>query len=805
MYINPTNSTSKPSDDFNVRKIFQKYIYNWQWFLLSVFVCFTFAYIFLRYKTPQYTTTTTILVKDEKKGGVLSELSAFSDLGLGNGLKSNVDNEIEILKSRTLTEKTVQKLGLNIVIHEKGNVVSSELYNDAPIRINFFNIKPQFYLDNFWLYFSEINSESFSLRSDKDTEEYSVFIKNKKSFRYGEKISLKNADFIITKNQKNYSKKRVADNKISIKISPLANVTQSYLGKLQVSAISKTSSVVQISLVEAVIERGEDFLNNLTQIYNEDAESDKNFVNQNTSRFINERLDLITKELDGVEHDVESFKTSNKLTDIESEAKIFIQGSNDYNKKSIEIEIQLNLVNSMLNFVKTSKKFDLIPENIISQNGDLSGLTTAYNQLVLERNRIISSSTPENPTIIKIEQQIFSLKSNLNQSLNRLQENFKLQRKDLVNQIGLLDTKIGNIPGQERQFRVIERQQKVKEELYLYLLQKREETAISISAAAPNARVIDSAKASKSSITPKKQTIYLFAFLAAILIPLIVIYIIDLFDNKVKNRFDITDKCNIPYLGDVPRSSITNEIIDTTSRTSTAEAIRIVRTNLDFMLNQKSDSTGKTIFLTSTIPKEGKTFLSINLASIFAISGKKVLLVGMDIRNPKLNQYLGLPKSKGLTDYLSTKEAKIEDYINKFEGLEEFDYLLSGVIPPNPTELLMSDKVNALFEDFRDNYDYIIVDTAPVSLVSDTLIVSKLADTFVYVVRANYLDKFMLNTPIMLYKENKLPNMAFILNDTDITKGYGYGGYGYGGYGYGGYGYGVTVERVPWYMKLFKK
>jgi len=338
----------------------------------------------------------------------------------------------------------------------------------------------------------------------------------------------------------------------------------------------------------------------------------------------------------------------------------------------------------------------------------------------------------------------------------------------------------------------------------LYLLQKREETAISLAATAPNARVIDLAKESKGPVSPKKNIIYLAALFLGLLIPFGILYLKELLDTKVKTRLDITDKLNIPFLGDVPKSLSPTEIIDTTCRTSTAEALRIVRANLDYMLTQVPDGLAKCVFLTSTIPGEGKTFLSVNLASIFAHSGKKVLLIGMDIRKPKLNEYVTTSDGKGLTDYLSTKNIPISDFIISMKGYEAFDVLLGGNIPPNPTEMLMSKKVKELFEQFKKQYDYIIVDTPPVSLVSDTLVISKHADTFIYVVRANYLDKRMLHFPEILYNENKLPNMAIILNDTKLGKGYG--AYGYGDYGYGNYGYsGFEITKKPWFKKILNK
>lgn len=792
-----TNSYEDQIDDFNLREAIERNLNHWYWFVIGAFLCLTAAYVYLRYTVPQYQASTTILVKDDKKGGMLSELSAFSDMGLGGGMKSNLDNEVEVIKSRTLVASVVKKLELNISIFEKGRVNSLEVYDKAPIEVHFLNIKPSFYTDEMRWEFVKLSPNTFELLSTIKQEDSPLLIGGKKEFRYGEVIATRNGDLIITKAIGYKPELNQDDKTIFIVVSPFDNVVASFQGRLEVTPISKTSSVVSVSLKDPVVDKAENFLNALIQIYNDDAAADKNFISENTSKFISSRLILITQELDGVEQDVESFKRSNSLTDIESEAKLFIEGSSEYNKKSVENEIQLNVVNSMQDFMKKSTNADLLPANLISTEGESSELISSYNQLVLERNRILKSATLENPTVVKLDEQIASLKSNVAQSLGRMQASLTIQKRNLKGQEGLLDSKIGKIPVQERQFKVIARQQKVKEELYLYLLQKREETAISLAATEPNARVIDAAKASKIPVSPKKNIIYLAALLMGLLIPFGILYLMDLLDTKVKTRFDITDRFNIPYLGDIPNSITPNEIIDTASRSSSAEAMRIVRTNLDFMLNQVPEGQAKSIFFTSTIPGEGKTFLSVNLASIFALSGNKVLLIGMDIRSPKLDDYVGLSHSKGLTDYLSTKDAVVSDYISKVKGFETMDVLLAGSIPPNPTELLMNKKVDGLFVQFKKDYDFIIVDTAPVSLVSDTLIVAKYADTFVYVVRANYLDKRALLVPENLHRENKLPNMAFLLNDTEVTKGYGYG--------YGNYGYGEMHEKKPWYKAIFKK
>ncbi|OXA77576.1 capsular exopolysaccharide family [Flavobacterium aquidurense] len=781
-------------EEVNLREQLEKYLVHWRWFLLSVVIGLILAFLYLRYTTPSYEATTTILVKDEKKGGMLSELSAFADLGMGGGLKNNVDNEIEILKSRTLVESTIKELDLNVDLYVKGNVVDRNIYADSPIHVYFYNKNNVFDKAKFDLNCELLSSNSFRLEDETEADSKEKFIlSSKNEFNYGEKIATRIGTLALTKTSF-YGKNHTGRFK-SVRIvgSPLDEVTEGFRKGLKVEPVSKTSSVVNISIADPVSKKAENFLDTMIEIYNENAAEDKNYISENTSKFIATRLALIAQELDGVEQDVETFKKANKLTDIESEAKLFIEGSSEYDKKGVEAEIQLNVVSSMLDFMKKSTNSDLLPTNIVSDNGDASGLISSYNQLVLDRNRILKSATAENPSVIKLDAQISSLKSNVAASLRRMQANLQIQNRDIKSQEGILNSKIGKIPVQERQFRVIARQQKVKEELYLYLLQKREETAISLAATEPNARVIDAAKAEKDPISPKKKIIYLAGMLLGLLVPFGIIYADDLLDTKIKSKLDLEGKTQIPFIGDVPTSDDIAELIKSESRTSSAEAIRIVRTNLEFMLNKVPEGLAKTVFVTSTFPSEGKTFISVNLAATFALSGRRVLLIGADIRNPKFGEYIDVP-SLGLTNYLSSNDKKVQDFIIKHKGYENFFILPSGVIPPNPAELLMSKRVDQLFEELKKEYDYIIVDTAPVSLVTDTILIAKNADTFVYVMRANVLEKRMLAIANTFYKEKKLPNMCIVLNDTDSTKGYGYG-----------YGYGVREDKKPWYKKLLSK
>jgi tyrosine-protein kinase Etk/Wzc len=778
-------------EDINLREQLNKYLVQWRWFLLSIVICLMGAFLYLRYTIPSYEATTTILVKDEKKGGMLSELSAFADLGLGGSMKNNVDNEIEILKSRTLVESTIKELDLNIGLFIEGKVVDRDVYADSPIHVYFYNKNNLFDEAKFVLNCELLNSNSFRLEDENEGNTKDKFVlASKNEFKYGEKIATKIGTLVLSKTSF-YGKNHTGRFKsVRILINPLDGVTEGFRKGLKVEPVSKTSSVVNISISDPVSKKAESFLDTMIDIYNKNAAEDKNYISENTSKFIASRLALIAQELDGVEQDVESFKKANKLTDIESEAKLFIEGSTEYDKKGVETEIQMNVVSSLIDFIKKSTNADLLPSNMITE-GDASGLISSYNKLVLDRNRILKSATIENPSVVKLDQQITSLKTNVFSSLKRMQANLQIQNRDLKGQEGILNSKIGKIPVQERQFRVIARQQKVKEELYLYLLQKREETAISLAATEPNARVIDAAKADKSPISPKRKIIYLAGMLLGLLIPFGIIYANDLLDTKIKSKLDLEGKTQIPFIGDVPTSDDIAELIKSESRTSSAEAIRIVRTNLEFMLNKVPEGLAKTVFVTSTFPSEGKTFISVNLAATFALSGRRVLLIGADIRNPKFGEYIDVP-GVGLTNYLSSNDKNVQDYIIKHKGYENFFILPSGVIPPNPAELLMSKRVDQLFAELKKEYDYIIVDTAPVSLVTDTLLIAKNADTFVYVMRANVLEKRMLSIANTFYKEKKLPNMCIVLNDTDSTKGYGYG-----------YGYGVREQKKAWYKKLF--
>lgn len=774
-------------NDFNIREELDKYLFYWKWFVLSVIISFVVGYLYLRYSTPVYRASTTILVKDDKKGGLASEFAGLSEIGLFGNSKSNVDNEIEILKSRTLVEKTIKELRLNYVYINQGRVKSAEIYNRAKIIIDFKSNLPDEETKKAVFRISEKSVSEFELFADNDT--------SKGIFKFGQTIKLKEGELVVVRNPK--VKIKVTDEKFDVEclVYPIRDVLSKYVGSLSVSPVSKTSSVVNLTFQDVVPSRAEDFLDALIAIYNNEAIEDKNQVSEKTFQFIANRLDLIAEELTTVEKDVETFKKSNKLTDIPSEAGIYLESESAYEKTIIETQIQQNVVKVIIDFFKKSNSSDLIPNNLIVGEGDANQLIEQYNKLVLQRNYLAKGATDLNPALQSINQQITSLKANILQSLLRLQDNLNIKRNSLNSQDALLSNKKEKVPGLEREFRVIDRQQKVKEGLFLYLLEKREETALRLAATENNAKVIDAARVSRTPVSPKKSLVLLGAFLVGLLIPFAIIYLNDLLNTKIKTRLELDKRLQIPFLGDIPRSESHEEMMNTNSRSSSAEAIRIVRTNLEFMLSKVAPGKAKTIFVTSTIPGEGKTFVSVNVAGTIALSGKKVLLIGLDVRNPKLAEYLPI-NPKGVTNYLSGKEVDLDTLITPLKNYKNFDVLSSGIIPPNPVELLMDDRITKMFDELKSRYDYIIVDTAPVSLVTDTILVANNADAFIYVVRANYLDRRMLRIPEMFYNEKKLPNMSMVLNDTKLTnKGYGYGyGYGYGN---------ENETKKPWYKTLF--
>lgn len=758
----------------NLKEELFKYLSHWRWFVLSVFLTLICAVLYLQFTPKSYNVATKILIKDEKSNDLANQLSAFSEMSiLGNG-KNNIENEIEILKSRTLIYNTLDSLNFNIQYLDHSEVVAKDLYKSTPIKLvwNNHNITEPVTIEinNF-----EKNSFNVSVNDEKIG-----------SATFGKLIKSEFGTFIV-----NSLAPMNEISEMQINVFPKMQQAENYQKNLNVAPSSKTSSVIDVSIIEKTPQKAADFLNTLISNYNLAGIKDKRFISENTANFISDRLLLIAEELGDVESQVEGYKKSNTLSDIETEVKLYLDKLSSVEKSALENETKINIVNEVINHIAKTKYDDLVPSGLLASDVSSEGLIQEINQLILEKQRTPSATT-ENPTYIRLEQQIRALKSNLVASLKRNLSSLQIVKNDYKRQENEMKSKLSQVPRQEREFRIIDRQQKVKEALYLFLLQKREETNITLAATDLNAKVIDKAIATNKPVAPKAMIILLAALILGVLIPFIVIYLQNLLDTKIKTRFDITDNSNIPFLGDIPTSETSDQLMKLSSRSSAAEAIRIVRTNLDFILSDKNEDECKVIFLTSTISGEGKTFVSANLAATFSLSSKKVLLMGLDLRNPKIYEYVKV-NPLGVSNYITSNGKSLNDYIIPVEGYENFDVLSSGSIPPNPTEILMNKKIKDIFAELKTQYDYIIVDTAPVSLVTDTLLVSKYADATIYVVRANKIDKEMLRIPNELYKDKKLNKLSLVLNDSDVTKGYGYGY---------GYGYGSKIVEKPFWKRM---
>jgi len=582
--------------------------------------------------------------------------------------------------------------------------------------------------------------------------------------------------------------------KIIIMISPLDRVVSGYMERFVMEPVDeRLSNVLSLSIEETVTQRGKAFINNLIEQYNADGINDKKLIAQATTDFLDERLLLISTELKAIETTASQYKTNKGMVDVNAGASnIYLQSSSLAESDMVTANTQVTLVDYMLQGLNNSNLADPLPGNIGLSDPSIVNMIGEYNNLVLRRNRILKSSTLKNPQITGIDSQLNVLKNNLKNSLNTLRSSSQIQLDALARKKGQISSKIASVPKYEKEFKDIVRQQETKNALYLFLLQKREESIISNAVSVDKAKIIDDAYSNGIKISPKKIVNYLGAIILGLLIPFLIIYIKDLLDTKVHDEKDIR-KLKIPYIGDVPLSVSKNNLyINDGDNSNIAEAFRYVRTNINYMLDSKD--LGKTVFVTSTQSHEGKTFSAINLASSLAISGKKTLLLAMDLRAPKILKYMGIDDDQGVTNFIKNNNIEVANIIEKYQKIENLDIISSGDIPPNPVELLMSKRVQEIFEFAKNNYEYIIVDTAPVGMVTDTIQISRFADLTIYVIKANYLDKRMLHIPERLHKEHKLENMALLINGSNHSKG----AYGYGyGYGYG------NKKKKAWYKRMF--
>ena len=796
-------------ENIDVKELLFKYLIHWPWFVGAVVACLIAAWVYLYISTPVYNISATVLIKDDKKGGSAGMLSGLESLGLDGMVSSsqNIDNEIEVLRSKTIVKEVVEDLGLYISYTDEDEFPSRNMYKTSPVQVSLTPQEADLLEEPMIVKMALQPQGSMDVTVKIDDDEYQKHFEKLPAVFPTDKGTLA---FFLTPDSVLSSKRTLEEatdlekttRNITATINRPLTVAKWCCKNMTIEPTSKTTSVAVISLKNSNVQRGKDFINKLLEMYNINTNNDKNEVAQKTAEFINERISIISKELGSTEKDLESFKRGAGITDLTSDAQIALTGSAEYEKKRVENQTQINLLQDLQKYMQ-NEGYEVLPSNIGLQDVNLAAAINRYNDVLVERKRLLRTSTENNPTIINLDTSISAMKENVQVSLDRVLRGLFITKADLDREANRYSRRISEAPGQEREFVSIARQQEIKAGLYLMLLQKREENAITLAATANNAKIIDEAIADDAPVSPRSKITYLIALILGVGIPVGVIYLLELTKFKIEGRADVEKLTSAPIVGDIP---LTDEKLGAIAvfenqNNLMSETFRNVRTNLQFMLGNDK----KVILVTSTVSGEGKSFISGNLAISLSLLGKKVVIVGLDIRKPGLNKVFNIPRKEiGITQYLANPENNLMDLVQLSDVSKSLYILPGGTVPPNPTELLARDGLDKAIETLKKNFDYVILDTAPVGMVTDTLLIGRVADLSVYVCRADYTRKNEYTLINELIDGNKLPNLCTVINGLDLKKRkygyyYGYGKYGkYYGYGkrYGyGYGYGETSDN----------
>ncbi|GAK91058.1 tyrosine-protein kinase Wzc [Nonlabens ulvanivorans] len=790
---NQDNKTSEQS----LREQLKPFIKAWPWVLLSVLFCMVASQLYLRYATKKYQANASIIIKDTQMGGGLSETGVLGDMGglFGSNFNS-VENEIEILKSKRLLSNVINHYNLTTTYSRKGNVKESDVYTNRFLNVNVLkNDSIAEFNNSITFYVKEVSDSLFGLRLQTDSKWLTK--------EYGEIIKIEDQSLIFsplhngTIDSNNGDDQELSDLKISIRPNEL--VVQDYHSRLNVNTSGKRGSVVNLSITDVVGERAEDVLNQLIEEYNKDAINDKNIVALNTAKFIEERLNDITKDLDSVETGIESFKTNKGLTDIGVETSLDLQKVNEIESALLKVQTQLSIGRSLKEFMITDIEKSVTTSGLGLNEPQLIALINNYNEVLTTYQRIGQTSTQESPVMVRLSTELSSLKRGIFSSLDAYINGLNVEKSNLLRQSNQISANISQVPNNEKTSRSVERNREVVEAIYLLLREKQETTAISLAVTAPKAKIVDAGYASDIPVSPKPKIILLAALILGIIIPLGLVYLKQIFYNKIESRKDL--ERNLPQvsiLGEVPKlESDAKDRIIPNDRSVLAESFRIIRTNLQYKLGALNHDDTKVVLVTSTVKGEGKTTTAFNLASTFAYSGKKVLLIGGDIRNPQLHRFFdaSLKRKKGVTEYLVNSDLKLKDLVVPVDDNSNLYMLLSGSIPPNPAELWMQSRTKDMVEEAKAMFDLVIIDSAPTIVVTDTFLINKFADVTVYVTRANYTDRGLLEFISDTIEDGKLTNVAAVINSVKLTN-----------FGYGNkYGYSYSADKKTFKDKIKEK
>lgn len=782
---------------FNLAALWKIVVLHWYWIVLSTIVALGAAFGYLKYTRPVYASNMKILVKDEDsrsrmyRGGQLA-LESMGVISNSNGF----DNELEILTSSNISQRVVKSLKLYVSYELDGRLRNHELYKNNPYIVDM--------PENQLVDLHSLIQLKIDRQGDGVHVAGEIYVpRSKEPILFERSVKELPGSFntpvgTITLQRNPGVGAELPEKAMYATIMPLEYAAKAYGSRLSVSASSKTTTVAVLNYLDTQPERAIDYLNELFRSYNEDANEDKNEVALKTEEFLKNRISAIREELDATESNLESYKKKNELINLTNDASNALNKLTEYQKEQVELETQLNLVTALLDYVDDPRNaFNVVPSNLGLKDADMSNLLNKYNENVLQRNRLLKSSSPENPYVKRLTAQLEEMWPTIRLSLKSVRENILTQKRSAEDQYNLFSRRVGEVPTQERSLNNIIRQQEIKVELYLMLLQKREENYISLNSTAAKARVIDDPR-STGKVSPKTKVILLGALVLGLCFPVGLIYLLGLLRYRIEGREDVEMLTKIPVLADIPLApkSLDGELslaVRENSNDMMEEAFRGLRTNLRFILSEKEN----VIACTSCIPGEGKTFVSTNLAMSLALLGKRVIIVGLDIRKPRLVKLFGLSSDhRGITTFLSSDSGDFQDLDKQIHHAvlnPNLDVLPAGVIPPNPGELISREQLDHAIALLREHYDYVIVDTPPVGLVSDTLSAARVADMTIMVCRADYSPRNNFQLINALHHDNKMPKITLVLNGIDLKKRkYGYY-YGYGKYGkYGHYGhYGV--------------
>lgn len=807
--VNENVQAEEEKSAINFQVIFRTLVLNWYWFILSLIICVGAAFIYLRYATPTYQAFAKFLIKDDRNNS-RSSSSIMNANAATLGLISNsngIDNEMEILQSHTLAQQAVRDLKLYSTYYNKGRVKDQLQYKTQAITAD---------MDALHL---EMLNAPVSLTVTRSGDKYSVsgtycvptgqetfegpFSINKDFTSLPTTINTRAG--IITLSSNEGHGMRDGDVEI-INIQSPRMTAYKYVGELSIAQTSKTTTIAQLQLIDENPQRAIDYLKQLAVAYNRQANEDKNEIAIRTEKFINSRLGKINNELGQTEGQLQDYKQRNGMVELKVNAGSSFANQTQYEQKLTETETQIELLNSIAAEVNSSSRnlSQVLPSNVGLTDQSSTSLINKYNELVLERNRLLRSASENSPVVEPLTDQIRQLNGNIRNAINQARHALEIQRNSIVSQLNKYSGEVAQTPSQERELTSIGRQQEVKSGLYLMLLQKREENSISLAATADKGKLIDEPQYS-GQVSPKKSMILLIALLVGLAIPALILFLIEFFRYKIEGHDDVARLTKLPIIADVPVASDTAKtkadiVVHENQNNQIEEIFRSMRTNLQFMLKENE----KVIMFTSSISGEGKTFNCANLAVSFALLGKKVVVVGLDIRKPRLAELFEIHDHvHGITTLL-TKDHPTDDEVRSQilpSGVNaNLDLLMAGPVPPNPAELIARTSLEDIFQILRNNYDYVIVDTAPVALVTDTLQIGRIADATVVMCRADYTPKTNFGLINQLAVENKLPNMSVVINGLDMSKRkYGYY-YGYGRYGkYGRYGNGNSYGNYGHY------